>query len=95
MSKLAANLTNKASRRILDILEKMWKADFEKEERRSKDRWIIKESWQLDYFRKYGNSIVKEKNQKKLKENLPKRPARNRLSFTEVVNQNSTQENRN
>lgn len=55
----------------------------------------MKEIWQLDYVRKYGNSIVKNKNQKKPNENLPYRVARNKPSFSEIVNQNSTQENRN
>lgn len=55
----------------------------------------MKETWQLDYVRKYENSIVKNKNQKKPNETLPNRAARNKPSFSEIVNQNSTQENRN
>lgn len=91
---MGSELKKKASGRILDILENMWKADCEKEEKRSQDRWRMKEIWQLDYVRKYGNSIVKEKIQKKPKENLLNRAARNKSSFAEIVNQNSTQENR-
>lgn len=30
---------------------------------------------EIDYVRKYGNGIVKDKNHKKPKENLPNRPA--------------------
>lgn len=73
---MGSELKKKASGRILDILENTWKADCEKEEKRSQDRWRMKEIWQLDYVRKYGNSIVKEKNQKKPKENVLNRAAR-------------------
>lgn len=38
---------------------------------------------------------MKNKNQKKPNETLPNRAARNKPSFSEIVNQNSTQENRN
>lgn len=89
-----SELKKKASGRILDILENTWKVNCEKEEKRSQDRWRMKEIWQLHYVRKYGNSIVKNKNQKKPNENLPNRAARNKPSFSEIVNQNSTQENR-
>lgn len=92
---MGSELKKKESGRILDILENMWKADCEKEEKISQDRWRMKEIWQLDYVRKYGNSIGKDKNQKKPKENLPNRAARNKPSFSEIVNRNSTQENRN
>lgn len=90
---MGSELKKKASGRILDILENMWKVDCEKEEKGSQDRWRMKEIWQLDYVRKYGNSIVKEKNQKKPKENVLNRAARKKPSFAEIVNQNSTQEN--
>ena len=54
-------LKYKASGRILEILENLWKLDCEREEKRSRDRWRKKETWQLHYVRKYGNNIVKKK----------------------------------
>lgn len=41
---MGSELKKKASGRILDILENMWKADCEKEEKRSQDRWRMKET---------------------------------------------------
>jgi hypothetical protein len=60
-------LQRKANGKILEILEKRWKSDCEKEEKRSQERYRIKKIWQLDYVRKYGNSTTKEKKSAKTK----------------------------
>ena len=62
-------LKYKASGRILEILENLWKLDCEREEKRSRDRWRKKETWQLHYVRKYGNNIVKKKKESTNTEN--------------------------
>ncbi|XP_062604091.1 uncharacterized protein LOC134265884, partial [Saccostrea cucullata] len=90
-------LTKKASGRILEILEDMWKSDCEKREKRAHDKWRMKEIWQLDYVRKYGNNIVKEKSQKKPKTNgkLSNKSTKSEASFADVVRQNFHQKNNN
>jgi hypothetical protein len=60
-----------ASGRVLEILQEMWKSDCEKEEKKSLKRWRYKEIWQLDYVRKYGKTVIKEK--------INKRPIRNKV----------------
>lgn len=86
-------LRKKADGKILEILENRWRSDCEKEEKRSQERYRIKEIWQLDYVRKYGNSITKEKHQRKPKQHQPVRPTENWKKFADVVSHNSTSTN--
>ena len=71
----------------------------EREEKRSQDRWRKKETWQLDYVRKYVNSIVKENKQQKQKinawnkaEKIQKAPNRKIYGF-ETVKQTTRNSN--
>lgn len=84
-------LKKKASGEILQILQNMWKSDCEKEEKRSQERWRIKEIWQLDYVRKYGNNIMKEQNQRKPKRKPAIKPTTNGDTFANAVRQSFQQ----
>jgi hypothetical protein len=86
-------LKRKANGKILEILENRWRLDCEKEEKRSQERYRVKEIWQLDYVRKYGNSITKEKFQRKTKQHQSVKPKENRNNFADVVRHNSTSTN--
>jgi hypothetical protein len=83
-------LKKKANGKILEILENRWRSDCEKEEKRSQERYRIKEIWQLDYVRKYGNSITKEKFHRKPKKHQSVQPTENRNDFADVARHNST-----
>jgi hypothetical protein len=83
-------LKKKANGKILEILENRWRSDCEKEEKRSQERYRIKEIWQLDYVRKFGNSITKEKNQRKPKKRQSVQPTESWNDFADVVRHNST-----
>jgi hypothetical protein len=67
------DLQARANGRILEILQDMWKTECEKEEKKSLDRWRYKEIWLLDYVRKYGNSVIKERTQNRYTEKHHKR----------------------
>lgn len=51
----------------------MWKSECEKEEKKSLDKWRYKEIWLLDYVRRYGNNVTKEKESKQNRKNSHKR----------------------
>jgi hypothetical protein len=92
--RINTKLVDLASGRVLEILQEMWKSDCEKEEKKSLERWRYKEIWQLDYVRKYGKTVIKEKiNKRPIRNNAPKAnheaTARRNISSHTDENKNS------
>jgi hypothetical protein len=83
-----------ASECIQEIVLNSWKADCDKEEKRSMERWRCKEIWYLDYIRKYGHNVIKEKNAdnqpRRNKHNKPQSPASDPPIFTGILCKNET-----